>query len=42
MNEKKLQVNLPTVENVKRFVGAVTKLDCDIDLVSGHYVIDAK
>lgn len=42
MNEKRLQVNLSTVESVKNFVAAATKLDCDIDLVSGHYVIDAK
>ena len=29
-------------ETVKDFVNAVTRLDCDMDIVSGRYVIDAK
>lgn len=35
-------ISLPDVESVKRFVNAVTRFDCDIDIVSDRYVVDAK
>ena len=35
-------VNLNDVETVKRFVDDMRKIECDVDLVKGHYVIDAK
>lgn len=39
---KEVKVRLGTIERVKDFVNAVTRLDCDVDIVSGRYVIDAK
>lgn len=39
---KEVKVFLGTIERVKDFVNAVTRLDCDVDIVSGRYVIDAK
>ena len=35
-------VNLNDVETAKQFVNDMRKIDCDIDLVKDHYVIDAK
>ena len=35
-------VNLNSIEKVKAFTDRVQKLDEDIDLVSGRYVVDAK
>ena len=35
-------VNLNSIEKVKEFTDRVQKLDEDIDLVSGRYVVDAK
>lgn len=35
-------ISLPDVESVKCFVNAVTRFDCDIDIVSDRYVVDAK
>ena len=35
-------ISLPDVESVKRFVNAVTRFDCDIDIVSDRYIVDAK
>lgn len=35
-------ISLPDVESVKCFVNAVTRFDCDIDIVSDKYVVDAK
>ena len=37
---REVKIFLGTIERVKDFVNAVTRLDCDI--VSGRYVIDAK
>ncbi len=37
-----VRIFLGTIERVKNFVNAVTRLDCDVDIVSGRYVIDAK
>ena len=39
---KALQISLNSIDKVKSFVNDVTKFDCDFDLVSGRYVIDAK
>ena len=39
---KEVKICLGTIERVKDFVNAVTRLDCDMDIVSGRYVIDAK
>ena len=38
---KEAKIFLGTIERVKDFVNAVTRLDCDVDIVSGRYVIDA-
>ena len=38
---REVKIFLGTIERVKDFVNAVT-LDCDMDIVSGRYVIDAK
>jgi len=39
---KTVQICLNSIEKVKSFVNDITKFDCDFDLVSGRYVIDAK
>ena len=39
---KTLQISLNSIDKVRSFVNDVTKFDCDFDLVSGRYVIDAK
>jgi len=33
---------LGTINDVKEFVGTVTKYDFDVDLISGRYAVDAK
>ena len=38
---KTLQISLNSIVKVKAFVNDITKFDCDFDLVSGRYVIDA-
>ncbi len=35
-------VLLSSINDVKRFVSAANSLPCDIDVISGRYVIDAK
>ena len=40
MLEKKVCLN--SIEKVKEFVNLAVTIDCDMDLVSGRYVIDAK
>ncbi|KIR03086.1 hypothetical protein P261_01901 [Lachnospiraceae bacterium TWA4] len=37
-----VQIILNSIDKVKSFVNTLTKFDCDFDLVSGRYVIDAK
>ena len=37
-----IKVKLDSIDKVKSFVNDLTKFDCDFDLVSGRYVIDAK
>ena len=39
---KKLMIRLSTIEQVKKFVNIMCKVDCDVDLKSGRYTIDAK
>ena len=39
---KTVQISLNSIDKVKSFVNTVTKYDCDFDLSSGRYVIDAK
>ena len=35
-------IKLSTIEDIRKFVGIVTRQDYDIDLSSGRYVVDAK
>ena len=37
-----LKISLVTIDQVKRFVDLVSKVEGDVDLVSGRYTIDAK
>ncbi|MBQ0001013.1 MAG: HPr family phosphocarrier protein [Clostridiales bacterium] len=37
-----LKISLNSIDKVKTFVNEISKFDCDFDLVSGRYVIDAK
>ena len=37
-----VQISLNSIDKVKSFVNDITKFECDFDLVSGRYVIDAK
>ena len=39
---KTIQVSLNSIDKVKYFVNDLNRFDCDFDLVSGRYVIDAK
>ena len=39
---KSVKININSIDKVKKFVNVLTKYDGDFDLVSGHYVIDAK
>lgn len=39
---KKLMIKLSTIEQVKKFVNIMCTVDCDVDLRSGRYTIDAK
>ena len=39
---KTVQISLNSIDKVKSFVNAIGQFDCDFDLVSGRYVIDAK
>ena len=39
---KTLKISLNSIDKVKAFVNEIIKFDCDFDLVSGRYVIDAK
>ena len=39
---KTFNLSLNCINDVKEFVGIVTKYDFDIDLTSGRYVVDAK
>jgi len=37
-----VKISLNSIDKVKNFVNDVTAFDCDFDLISGRYVIDAK
>lgn len=37
-----LEISLVTIDQVKRFVDMVSRVDGDVDLVSGRYTVDAK
>jgi phosphotransferase system HPr-like phosphotransfer protein len=39
---KTVQISLNSIDKVKAFVNEISKFECDFDLVSGRYVIDAK
>ena len=39
---KTVKISLNSIDKVKTFVNEITKFNCDFDLVSGRYVIDAK
>jgi len=39
---KTVNILLGTINDVKKFVNAVSSYDFDVDLVSGRYAIDAK
>ena len=39
---KTFNIMLKTINDVKDFVNIAAKFDCDIDLSSGRYVVDAK
>lgn len=37
-----LKIKLATIDDVKNFVNIATRFNCEIDVVSGRYVADAK
>ncbi|MDE6634982.1 MAG: HPr family phosphocarrier protein [Lachnospiraceae bacterium] len=39
---REVKILLDTIDKVKNFVSTTIKLDVELDLVSGRYVIDAK
>ena len=39
---KTCKISLNSIDKVKAFVNEISKFDCDFDLVSVRYVIDAK
>ena len=39
---KTVDINLSSIEDVRKFVDIVSKYDIDIDLSSGRYIVDAK
>ena len=39
---KTAKISLNSIDKVKAFVNEISKFDCDFDLVSGRFVIDAK
>lgn len=40
MTTAKIRIN--TIDDVKSFVSLVTRVDYDVDIISGRYAIDAK
>ena len=38
----KTAIHLDSVEHIKQFVNTIAAYDCDFDLESGRYVVDAK
>lgn len=39
---KKITINLNAVSDIKKFINVVSTFESDIDIISGHYVCDAK
>ena len=39
---KTVKISLNSIDKVKTFCEIVARFDCDLDLVSGRYIIDAK
>ena len=39
---KTVTVSLSSIDKIKQFVNDINRFDCDFDLVSGRYIIDAK
>lgn len=39
---KSVNITLNSIDKVKTFVNTISRFDCDFDLVSGRYLIDAK
>ena len=39
---KTVKISLSSIDRVKSFVNDINRVDCDFDLVSGRYIIDAK
>lgn len=39
---KTTRILIDSIDKVKSFVNEITKFECDFDLISGRYVIDAK
>ncbi len=39
---KTTQILIDSIDKVKAFVNEISKFNCDFDLISGRYVIDAK
>ena len=39
---KEFKVKITSIDDVKNFVGAACSQMCEIDIISGKYVIDAK
>ncbi len=37
-----MYIRLHTIEDVRKFVNIVTASDCEMDLTSGRYIVDAK
>lgn len=37
-----LKIKLAAIDDVKNFVNIATRFNCEIDVVSGRYVVDAK
>lgn len=38
----KITVKLDTIDSVYAFVAAATKAECEIDIISGKYLVNAK
>ncbi len=39
---KASKIQLVSINDVKEFVSKISQFNCDIDLISGRYVVDAK
>ena len=38
----RFQINLPSLDDVKRFCNLANQHECEIDVCSGRYVVNAK